>query len=162
MKKKSVDIKIRMFCDTWRKKVKTGLMLPGDIFQSLLYLKILSTYLCIYFLPRFSFPFFSHWSQPEPVFLGVFPGWKSESLLITTTITQQIRKDLGPFPHHFPLCLMRKSSPASAGSLLPSLRQDTARQYIFIKARARLCSRGLGFNVIYGEPLPREIREPPV
>lgn len=137
-------------------------MLPRDIFQSLFYLKIVSTYLCIYFLPRYSFPSSSHRSSPEPLFPGAFPRRKSESLLITTTITQQIRRDLGPFPHHFPPSLMRKSSPANTGSLLLSLRQDTARQYIFIKAQARSCSRGLGFNVIYGEPLPREIMEPPV
>lgn len=137
-------------------------MLPEDIFQSLFYLKIVSSYLCIYFLPKYSSPSFSHRFQPEPLFPGAFPRRKSESLLITTTITQQIRRDLGPFPHHLPSSLMRKSSPANAGSLLHSLRQDTARQYIFIKAHARSCSRGLGFNAIYGEPLSREIMEPPV
>lgn len=86
----------------------------------------------------------------------------AESLLITLTITQQLRRDLGPFPHCLSPSLMRKSSPASAGSLLPRLRQDTARQYIFIKAQAWSCSRELRFNVIYGESLPREIMEPPV
>lgn len=86
----------------------------------------------------------------------------AESLLITLTITQQLRRDLGPFPHCLSPSLMRKSSPASAGSLLPRFRQDTARQYIFIKAQAWSCSRELRFNVIYGESLPREIMEPPV
>lgn len=45
---------------------------------------------------------------------------------------------------------MRKSSRASAGSLLPCLRQDTVRQCIFIKAQAPSCSRELGFNVFMG------------
>lgn len=144
-----------MFCDTWRKKIKTGSNASRRYFPKSVLLTNCIYIFMYYFLPRFSFPFTSHWSQPEPIFPGVFPGWKSESLLIATTITQQIRRDWGPFPHHFPPSLMRKSSPASAGSLLPSLRQDTARQYIFIKAQARSCSRGLGFNVIYGEPLQR-------
>lgn len=139
--------KYRGFVTHGRKKWnENSLTLPADIFpclfplKSCLYIYIFVSSLDI-LLPGLNQSLYSHESSSKQNFWK--PAYHSYNYATN-------RRDLGSFLHHFSPSLMRKSSRASAGSLLPCLRQDTVRQCIFIKAQAPSCSRELGFNVIYG------------
>lgn len=137
-------------------------MFPTDIFQSLFNLKFVSRHLCTYFLPGYSHSCLLSLVSTTACIPRSTPGVNHLKPVYDYLNYSGNKERSRAFSPLFTPSLMRKPSPACAGSLLSSLRQYIARQYIFIKAEARLCSRELGFNVIYEEPLPREIIEPPV